>query len=110
MDHLPVYYESPDTMYHILEDNDSGMGTEELPFAAYSGTLYESESPTLLSNRSLQMMSISATDNHDIDGLDDEDGDDEEENDLEYVDDEQDDDYRPNKSLVSKRVIVFIRI
>ena len=98
MDHFPVYYGSPDTLYHILEDQDSGV--DELPFAAYSN-FYETESPTPMSDKSLELSFFGG--NHDNKSGDD-DGDDEEENDLEFVDDDEDYDYRPNKSCMSKRV------
>ena len=110
MDNLPLYYDPSDTMYHILEDNDSGVGADDLPFAAYSGTLYESENPSPPSNQSFQTVFVRSIGNQGYDGChdnDDDDGDDEEENDLEYVDDEQDYDYRPNKTALSKKVSTY---
>ena len=105
MDDLPLYYDPSDTMYHILEDNDSGVGADDLPFTAYSGTLYESENPTSPSNHSFQTVFVNNIGNR-VNGScrDNDDGDDEGENDLEYVDDDQDYDYRPNKNVISKKV------
>ena len=105
MDDLPLYYDPSDTMYHILEDNDSGVGADDLPFTAYSGTLYEPENPMSSSNQSYQTVFVNSMGNQGKNSChDDDDGDDEDENDLEYVDDDQDYDYRPNKNAIAKKV------
>ena len=98
---LSMYNDSHEAMFHILDDNDSGV--EELPFAAYT-TLYDSDSMAPLSNQSFQLTYFG--NNYDDKNFEDGDGDDEEENDLEYIDDDEDDDYTPNRSCMSKKVSV----
>ena len=98
MDELPTFDESHEALFHLLEDNDSGV--EELPFAAYS-TFCDADGAMSL-NKSFQLTYFG---NHfDNGNFEDGDGDDEEENDLEYIDDEDDDDYMPNKAGMTKKV------